>query len=211
MRLHVFLSLATVLVSFLITSANAKCCKADHGGDCGDNSNGTPCCGYKKCNGFCCACEGVNTIRQEVEVHDGGTKFHTTISVMTAPPGTFVTCRDDHITKNPFTTTKKAVVAAAVITTPPKPGYINDEPGPQSPSECDDIFQEVSKGAGRITMDDYLDYFGFKGVGDRSDDCARKAAVVDMFKLRDKDGNGVLTLEEIEEMVDDDAIVGYGV
>jgi Ca2+-binding EF-hand superfamily protein len=60
-------------------------------------------------------------------------------------------------------------------------------------------------------MDDYLDYFGFNGVSNRSDDCARKAAVVDMFKLRDKDGNGVLTLEEIEEMIDDDAVFGYGV
>jgi hypothetical protein len=210
MRPHVFLALATLLISFFIDSVNAKCCRADQGGGCGDNSNGTPCCGYKKCNGFCCACQGVNTIRQEVEVHDSGTKFHTTISIITVPPGTTLTCRADHITKEPFTVTKKATAAAAMVTAAPKPGYSNNNPPPQAPSECDDIFRRVSKGAGKITMDDYLEYFGFKGVGDGSDDCARKGSVVDMFNFRDKDGNGVLTLEEIEEMIDDDVIVGYG-
>lgn len=43
---------------FLPAPALADCCKADDCGHCDDGTKGTPCCGYGKCNIFCCNCDG---------------------------------------------------------------------------------------------------------------------------------------------------------
>ena len=42
----------------LLPLATAACCNASQGGGCADRTGGTPCCGYGKCNIFCCACKG---------------------------------------------------------------------------------------------------------------------------------------------------------
>ncbi|KEF56579.1 uncharacterized protein A1O9_06768 [Exophiala aquamarina CBS 119918] len=102
-----------LILPLLVPSASAKCCQPDAGGDCGDNSGGTPCCGYKKCNGFCCACQGVNIIREEIDTIWSGTHYLWT-SVITAPWSpesgwTTWTCRASHVTSwdlPPHTTTQ---------------------------------------------------------------------------------------------------------
>jgi len=49
--------LFAVLLS-LVSYVAGACCGADNKNLCGDNTAGTPCCGYGKCNIFCCACKG---------------------------------------------------------------------------------------------------------------------------------------------------------
>lgn len=44
-----------VLAFAALPSVLAFCCD---GPQCADGTSGTPCCGYKKCNIFCCACGG---------------------------------------------------------------------------------------------------------------------------------------------------------
>ncbi len=58
MLILILLNIIFLCLQFNLPAVYAKCCLADVGGDCGDNSAGTPCCGYNKCNGFCCACPG---------------------------------------------------------------------------------------------------------------------------------------------------------
>ena len=55
-----FATISTLLVLFqaALQGVYAKCCHESHEGTCGDGSRATPCCGYKACNGFCCACPG---------------------------------------------------------------------------------------------------------------------------------------------------------
>jgi EF-hand domain len=203
-----------LFLTFLLTLlprtrlVHAMCCLSDAGGDCGDNSNGTPCCGYKKCNGFCCHCEGVQLIRQEVELKSG-TKFYTTISVITAKPGTTWTCRQDHITKYPPHLLRNADnlptatdgLPASQIT--PGPDFQGRRPPPsghgdrQPPEECDDILMKVSGGSGNVSLEEYLKYFNVSDV-----DSPMRDAVIDKFRKHDQDGDGFLTKDEIELMVD---------
>ena len=207
MHITTFLPLAVLFVSFLhVSMVQGKCCNPDAGGDCGDNSAGTPCCGYHKCNGFCCACEGVQIIRQPVDVRSG-TKHLTTTSVITAPPWTTWTCREDHITKDPPTVRDVASATATVIGIPSPivtaasvfrdrpsgPGY---QGPPQPAAECDDILMRVSGGSGKVTLEQYLHFFNAS-----EDNNPRKSVITDMFHNRDVDGNGVLTKDEIEVML----------
>lgn len=36
----------------------SACCNAGSGGSCADGTTSTPCCGFRSCNIFCCACKG---------------------------------------------------------------------------------------------------------------------------------------------------------
>lgn len=48
-----------VLAFAVIPSISAdSCCQANDGGNCADGTVGTPCCGYKSCDIFCCDCGG---------------------------------------------------------------------------------------------------------------------------------------------------------
>ncbi|KAJ9607586.1 hypothetical protein H2200_007664 [Cladophialophora chaetospira] len=117
--------LPTILVIYIwilqlgLPSVYGKCCQfvllSDEG--CGDSTPDTPCCGYGKCNGFCCACKGseysllhilqtsltqkffVATVVSSTKVYCGQTKT----TYVTAPPGTTWTCRDVH-TSTPWAT-----------------------------------------------------------------------------------------------------------
>ena len=42
----------------LLPLATAACCNGDDDVRCADGTRSTPCCGYGKCNIFCCACKG---------------------------------------------------------------------------------------------------------------------------------------------------------
>ena len=47
----------TVITSFFsFPSVDAKCCRGFT--TCGDGTEDYTCCGYGKCNGFCCSCDG---------------------------------------------------------------------------------------------------------------------------------------------------------
>lgn len=50
--------LVVLAASFLPAPVLAECCDRDSCGRCGDHTQGTPCCGYGKCNIFCCNCDG---------------------------------------------------------------------------------------------------------------------------------------------------------
>ena len=53
-----FFAAAAVLFS-TITAVNSFCCGNPLGGrECGDGTQGTPCCATGRCNAFCCACSG---------------------------------------------------------------------------------------------------------------------------------------------------------
>jgi hypothetical protein len=58
MHILILLNIMFLCLQVNLSAVYAKCCLSDAGGDCGDNSSGSPCCGYNKCNGFCCACPG---------------------------------------------------------------------------------------------------------------------------------------------------------
>ena len=53
---------AAILCAFVLVDksmrTNAVCCRAGGSGRCDDGTTGTPCCGYGKCNIFCCNCDG---------------------------------------------------------------------------------------------------------------------------------------------------------
>ena len=66
----------------------------------------------------------------------------------------------------------------------------------QPASECDDILMKVSGGSGSVTLEQYLRYF--KVTNEHS---PRYQAISAMFDARDKDNNGVLTKDEIEELL----------
>ena len=208
MQTTMLLLIMLFLISFLqILPVNAACCLSDAGGDCGDNSAGTPCCGYKKCNGFCCACQGVGIIRQVVEFTGENGKPSATTSTITAGSASAWTnpwtCREDHITKDPppqireatgFATSIRATSTGytSMITTSPNLRERPFEPA----SECDDILVMVSGGSGSVTLEQYLKYF--KVTNEHS---PRYQTVSTAFHARDKDNNGVLTKDEIEELL----------
>ncbi|KAF2142729.1 uncharacterized protein K452DRAFT_297275 [Aplosporella prunicola CBS 121167] len=52
------LSTALVLFATLLPFAAAGPCCNSKNGNCGDGTRGTPCCGYRTCNIFCCDCGG---------------------------------------------------------------------------------------------------------------------------------------------------------
>ncbi len=211
MHISTILPLLLLLISFLnFPVADARCCHSDAGGDCGDNSSGTPCCGYKKCNGFCCACEGVGIIRQEVEqTAEGGKKFYTT-SIIIAPVGVTWTCRQDHITKDPpkirmaaHATPSDSGTRTATLPIVTAAPHIRERP-PRWSSECDDTLKWVSHGSGRVTPEQYRKYFN---VTDEQSD--RYKAVDAIFHARDADNNGVLTQGELAELLSFDDINSF--
>ncbi|EGD92006.1 hypothetical protein H112_00609 [Trichophyton rubrum D6] len=56
-------SLATTPDTAITSRGDQACCKpwafaGPKYNKCEDGTTGTPCCGYGKCNGFCCACKG---------------------------------------------------------------------------------------------------------------------------------------------------------
>jgi Ca2+-binding EF-hand superfamily protein len=69
-----------------------------------------------------------------------------------------------------------------------------------SDPESDELLMQVSNGTGEVTLEQYLDYFGFANTnfGDDAATSSHKSAIIAMFNERDKDGNGVLTKDEID-------------
>ena len=53
-------TLGLFLLLSILGPASCKCCiaLARHTGYCGDNTKMAACCGYGKCNAFCCHCQG---------------------------------------------------------------------------------------------------------------------------------------------------------
>ncbi|KAI9871493.1 MAG: hypothetical protein M1823_008431, partial [Watsoniomyces obsoletus] len=113
----------------------------------------------------------------------------------------------DHITKfPPAARDVESVTAIAtgpakpVITAPPtfrgRPGHPEYDGPAQEAEECDDILKEVSGGTGKVTLEQYFHYFNVTDEHSR-----RGNAIADMFHERDLDGDGVLTKEEIEQML----------
>ncbi|KAI1618703.1 hypothetical protein EDD36DRAFT_460342 [Exophiala viscosa] len=81
-----FLNVILLFVSFTLPPADAKCC--DRRGKtwpdlCRDDTPQTPCCGYGKCNAFCCACKGATVIQSTVDY--SGTTYVTTITAPSDP------------------------------------------------------------------------------------------------------------------------------
>lgn len=68
-------------------------------------------------------------------------------------------------------------------------------------SETADILNRISHGSGRVTLEQYFDYFNVTDVQHHL-----YATVEAMFHARDKDNNGVLTIDEIEEMLPSDDV-----
>lgn len=56
MSLLLRLTLLFVICSVIMENANGACCRRKRSGRCGDCTKPTPCCGYKRCNIFCCGC-----------------------------------------------------------------------------------------------------------------------------------------------------------
>ncbi|CAC5414824.1 unnamed protein product [Mytilus coruscus] len=56
MSLLLRLTLLFVICSVIMETANGACCRRRRG-RCGDCTKPTPCCGYRKCNIFCCGCK----------------------------------------------------------------------------------------------------------------------------------------------------------
>lgn len=56
-----FLNLTIVSSILIITMINdfvsTECCDSNDRSICGDGTKGTPCCGYRRCNLFCCNCD----------------------------------------------------------------------------------------------------------------------------------------------------------
>lgn len=50
--------LSVILLQSFVERASSACCNSDRLRRCGDNTISTPCCGYGKCNIFCCHCRG---------------------------------------------------------------------------------------------------------------------------------------------------------
>ena len=128
-------------------------------------------------------------------------------SVINAPVGVTWTCRDDHITAHPpriraAATPSGTFTAAPVAYTPAAkfPGRLH-----QPASECGDILNWVSHGSGRVTLEQYWHYFNVT-----DEQSTQYTAVEAMFHARDKDNNGVLTVDEIEEMLSYDGVLGFG-
>lgn len=53
---HLFLVLLLVICSVVMDMTNGACCHSFRG-RCNDCTRSTPCCGYRKCNIFCCGCD----------------------------------------------------------------------------------------------------------------------------------------------------------
>ncbi|OAP55436.1 hypothetical protein AYL99_10409 [Fonsecaea erecta] len=200
-----------------------KCCREDSGGDCGDNSVGTPCCGYKACNAFCCSCPGVSVIR---EIIDKSSTEWT--SVITAPydwaHSTYEqwTCRASHITTWYPPPTKRALPEdtvttilgsgepVATITKKPQPTLttmlLHAAYNQDSLAELEETFSSVSRGEKRngtsvITLDQY---FGFFNVADNDTQSAFGKYVEAKFRAHDGNGDGLLTVEEAQLLCDSD-------
>ncbi|KIX93482.1 uncharacterized protein Z520_10902 [Fonsecaea multimorphosa CBS 102226] len=201
----------------------AKCCREDSGGDCGDNSVGTPCCGYKACNAFCCSCLGVSVIG---EIIDKSTTEWT--SVITAPydsvHSTFEqwTCRASHITTWYPPPTKRALPEDAVtnisnsdklvatITEKAQPTWttalLHSAYNQDALVELEETFDFVSKGEKRngtsiITLEQY---FGFFNVSSNGTQTVFGKFVEAKFRAHDKNGDGLLTVEEAQLLCDSD-------
>lgn len=75
-----------------------------------------------------------------------------------------------------------------------------DEREVQAEESNADILDQVSHGSGRVTLEQYRDYFNVTNAQNPQ----YAAAVEAMFHAHDKDNNGVLTIDEIEEMLPSD-------
>ncbi|EXJ54722.1 hypothetical protein A1O7_10063 [Cladophialophora yegresii CBS 114405] len=195
----------------------AKCCLSDAGGDCGDNSAGTPCCGYKPCNGFCCACKGVQVIREVIE-----TDKHTWTSVITAPAGTTWTCRASHITTwypPPATdvssgTHKRDVPATMVlrddgglvatvtqmVQTATSTSFTRPPYDPEMLAHLQSTFNHVCRGRKHngVHVIDLDDYFGYFNVTTKRKDSDYAKDVEAKFRAHDINQDGLLTIEEVQ-------------
>ena len=56
--LFISMLVTIVVMQFLVERVSSVCCNSKTPGVCDDDTWGTPCCGYRKCNIFCCACKG---------------------------------------------------------------------------------------------------------------------------------------------------------
>ncbi|OQV01615.1 hypothetical protein CLAIMM_06940 [Cladophialophora immunda] len=216
-------SIVSALLLLVLPGTFAKCCREDAGGDCGDNSIGTPCCGYKACNAFCCACPGVSVIREIIE--QGSIEW---TSVVTAPydwaHSTFEqwTCRASHVTtwyppptkralpKDSATTIFSSGKPVATITAKPHPTLttvlLHAAYNQETLAELEETFDFVSKGRKRngtsiITLDQYFSFFNVADNGTETDFGKRVEA---KFRAHDKNGDGLLTVEEAQLLCDSD-------
>ncbi|KAI1625188.1 hypothetical protein EDD37DRAFT_680349 [Exophiala viscosa] len=115
MRSLTFLNVAFVCFSFTLPSVDAKCCNhLTKTLECGDGTLGTPCCGYGRCNAFCCRCPGVSIFEDTVEYN--GTEYQTIVTAPSDPVKGQAswTCRDRHIT----TTGPPPTTTATTVTSP---------------------------------------------------------------------------------------------
>ncbi|EXJ69624.1 uncharacterized protein A1O5_07660 [Cladophialophora psammophila CBS 110553] len=220
--------LQPIVSAFLILlppGTYAKCCWGDAiKGICGDGSTGTPCCGYKKCNAFCCACPGVSVIREVIE--EPGIEW---TSVITAPydsvHSTYEewTCRASHITtwypppateralpEDSATTIFSASEPVATLTGNPQPTFTSVRKHPldnhQMLSGLQETFDRVSNGKEKngtsiITLDQY---FGFFNVTDNGTETDFGKHVEAKFRAHDRNGDGSLTVEEAQLLCDRD-------
>lgn len=230
--------------------AVAKCCLATGENMCYDGSDPTPCCGYGKCNGFCCACPGgkswslccndcapccseltssvVQLIREQVMKED----VTTWTSVMTAPPGTTWTCRHSHITSwdsaHRTKTSKRDVPEVAAMATVAQdsqdpnattPSVKNEHPQSMITSlplpflytrellgDMELTFNDLSNGTevngtNIVSLEKYL---GFFKVADSDKGSQYAQSVAEKFRMHDRDGDGVLTFDEIMRHCDQD-------
>ncbi|KAK5271717.1 hypothetical protein LTR96_003544 [Exophiala xenobiotica] len=218
MHILILLNIIFLCLQVNLSAVYAKCCLSDAGGDCGDNSSGSPCCGYNKCNGFCCACPGVTVIREVVDLDST-----TFTSVITAPAGTIWTCRASHITTwvfpPPSASSKRDAVEPRVLSATTTTAAIDRTPMPtlttvttnvpdyrkMSP-HFDGMFTDLSQGlevngANVISKEQYLGYFGLSNAQAGTQ---RGQNVLRKFQMHDRNGDGYLTPDEMSLLCDED-------
>ncbi|KAJ9603107.1 hypothetical protein H2200_012402 [Cladophialophora chaetospira] len=222
---------AVIPISLLLFQAAlqrvyAKCCHEDYWATCGDGTHGTPCCGYKTCNGFCCACQGVEIIREVVYSYQTSPTYHTYkwTSVITAPAGTTWTCRASHLTTTdppPQLTSVQAkreeptkirlrveIDLAATVTKAPHTILGRSTAPPpynaQMLADLKETFTHVCggrthNGANVVNLDDYYGYFNVT-ADQKGTDFAKSVRA--KFHTHDINGDGFLTMDEAELLCD---------
>ncbi|OCT52222.1 hypothetical protein CLCR_09050 [Cladophialophora carrionii] len=218
MSLLVLLAISLWILQLQLPMVNAKCCWGDIlYNECGDGSFGTPCCGYKKCNAFCCACHGTQVIDEWVS--NCGAEFTSYVSAL---PGTTWTCRDSHVStilpcvKHRTPSRPTAMIDSsddrpiATITHMPRPTspatFAHPLYSPEEFADLEDTFDRVCagrrhKGRRAFSLDQY---FGFFNVTDTQKGGPYANSVEGKFRAHDLDGDGMLTFDEIQLVCDAD-------
>ena len=78
MKVIIMMILSVLASFFSFPSVDAKCCRAFT--TCGDGTEDYTCCGYGKCNGFCCSCDGGKSL----------------LVIITPQPNTFLVVKSEH-------------------------------------------------------------------------------------------------------------------